>query len=84
MNFMGLKKEFEPDWNPKDSPVGPKKGPKLGKIRNKKLGLYYQIHRLIVYSTSNPIWVELYSTRFKFVFYSYKQFIDFDGGVQMK
>ena len=59
---------------PKHSPIGSKKGSKSGKIKNEKIGLYFQIHRLIVYSTLDPILVELCPTQFKFVFYSYKLF----------
>ena len=44
-------KVFEPDRNPKNSPVGSKKGPKLGRIRNKRIGLYFHIHKLKVHST---------------------------------
>jgi len=46
-----LKKDFEPVWNSKDRPIGSKKVPKSGRIRNKKIGLYFQIHKLIIYLT---------------------------------
>ena len=41
----GPKKVFEPDPNPKNSPEEPKKckkAPKFGRMKNKKIGLYFQ------------------------------------------
>ena len=41
----GPKNISESDQNPKNSPAGPKKDvedPKWGRIRNKKIGLYFQ------------------------------------------
>ena len=43
--FVGTKKVFEPDPNPENSPERPqkcKKGPKFSRIKNKKIGLYFQ------------------------------------------
>ena len=43
--YAGPRNVFEPDWNSKKSLAGPKKGPegpKWGRIRNEKLGLYFQ------------------------------------------
>ena len=48
----GPKNISESDQNPKNSPAGPKKGPegpKWGRSRNKKIGLYFQKPKLIVY-----------------------------------
>ena len=53
----GLREILSLVVTPKHSPIGSKRGSRSGKIKNEKTGLHFQIHGLIVYSTSGPIWV---------------------------